>query len=43
MKIQLYRNCDALKNSKLFGAIEMKGIEKKIMKLLLERGNMTRC
>lgn len=27
-KMQLYRNCDASKNSKLLGAIEMKGIEK---------------
>lgn len=26
--MQLYRNCDASKNSKLLGAIEMKGIEK---------------
>lgn len=29
-KMQLYRNCDALKNSRFLGAIETKGIEKKL-------------
>lgn len=38
-KMQLYRNFDGSQNSKLLVVIEMKDIEKKIIKLLLERGN----